>query len=176
MTEVLGRLVASDLESPRGPDASHRLRVPHAFLERGATVEFELPRHLTCAACDGGGCDPCERSGAVTLRGRGEPQELLELSLPKGDREDAFMIRVPERGGLPPAGSNLPRGHLLLRVEPCEESQASQSLRRTKPSLKPRPTLPSLRVVVSSRSPLTLLLLAGLALAILATIWILSKQ
>ena len=176
MTEVLGRLVASDLESPRGPDALHRLRVPHAFLKRGATVEFELPRHLTCAACDGGGCDPCERSGAVTLRGRGDPTELLELSLPKGDRDDPFLIRVPERGGLPPVGSELPRGHLLLRVEPCEESQATPTLRRTKPSIKPRASIPSLRVAVASQSRSALLLWGVLALAILATIWILLRK
>lgn len=176
MTEVLGRLLASDLESPRGPDASHRLRVPRAFLARGATVEFELPRHLTCAACDGGGCDRCERSGAVTLRGRGDPIERLELSLPQGDREEAFVIRVPERGGMPPAGSGLPRGHLLLRVEPCEASQASPTLRRTKPSLKPRPTIPSLRVLAASQSRVALLLWGGLALAIFTTIWILSRK
>jgi hypothetical protein len=176
MTEVLGRLLASDLESPRGPDASHRLRVPHGFLKRGATVEFELPRHLTCAACDGGGCDPCERSGAVTLRGRGDPSELVELSLPKGERAEAFMIRVPERGGLPPAGSHLPRGHLLLRVEPCEESQASPTLRRTKPSLKPRPTIPSLRVAGALLSPLALVVGGALALAILVTIWIVLRK
>jgi hypothetical protein len=139
-------------------------------------VEFELPRHLTCAACEGGGCDPCERSGAVTLRGRGDPIELVELSLPKGDRDEPFVIRLPERGGMPPAGSDLPRGHLLLRVEPCEESQASPTLRRTKPSFKPRPKIPSLRVVASSQSRAALLLWGVLVLAILTTIWILSRK
>lgn len=139
-------------------------------------MEFELPRNLTCAACEGGGCDACERSGAVTLRGRGDPVELVELSLPKGERDEPFLIRVPERGGLPPAGSELSRGHLLLRVEPCEDSQASPTLRRTKPSIKPRPSIPSLRVAMASQSRPALLLGGALALAILATIWILLRR
>lgn len=77
---------------------------------------------------------------------------------------------------MPPAGSDLPRGHLLLRVEPCEESQASPTLRRTKPSFKPRPKIPSLRVVASSQSRAALLLWGVLVLAILTTIWILSRK
>lgn len=139
-------------------------------------MEFELPRHLTCAACDGGGCDPCERSGAVTLRGRGDPSEILELSLPKGDRDDPFLIRLPERGGLPPAGSVLPRGHLLLRVEPCAESEASPTLRRTKPSIKPRPKVPSLRVAAATRPRATIVIAGVVALAILVTIWLLLRK
>jgi hypothetical protein len=31
------------------------------------------------------------------------------------------MIRIPEKGGLPPEGSKLPRGLLLLRVETSEK-------------------------------------------------------
>jgi hypothetical protein len=102
--------------------------VPRVWLERGETVEFELPRHLTCAACDGGGCDVCQRSGAVTLRGRHELGESVEVSLPRGARDEAFLIRIPERGGLPPEGSTLPRGHLLLRIEPSAGEQASASV------------------------------------------------
>src|SRR5215813_3571804 len=117
MAGVLGRVVSADLGRPRGPDANHRIRVPHAWLKRGAVVELELPRHLVCAACDGGGCDTCERSGAVTLRERGEPADLVEVTLP-GEHTDTFVIRLPERGGLPPHGSGLPRGNLLLKVEP----------------------------------------------------------
>lgn len=128
MAEVLGRVVTSDLECPRGPDASHRIRVPKSWLEQGATVELELPRHLTCAACDGGGCDVCERSGAVTLRGRGEPSDLVEVSLPATMVKDVFVIRIPEYGGLPATGSGLPRGHLLLRIEASADGDASVSL------------------------------------------------
>jgi hypothetical protein len=98
-------------------------------------VELELPRHLICAACDGGGCDTCERSGGVTLRERGEPPDLIEVALP-GEKHEAFVIRLPERGGLPPEGSGLPRGNLLLRVEPSVEADASVSLAIRHPELE----------------------------------------
>lgn len=97
-------------------------------------IELELPRNLVCATCDGGGCDSCERSGAVTLRGRGEPADLLRVTLP-GEQSEAFVIRLPERGGLPPLGSGLPRGHLLLRVEPSAQADASVSLATSLPAL-----------------------------------------
>jgi hypothetical protein len=127
MTGVLGRVAKSDLASPRGPDAIHRVRVPKSWLGEGATVELELPRHLSCAACEGGGCDVCQRSGALTLRGRNEPSDLLQVSLPRGEREDVFVIRIPGRGGLPPEGSELPRGLLLLRVEPSAAEEVSRT-------------------------------------------------
>jgi hypothetical protein len=153
MTGVLGRVAKSDLAVPRGPDAIHRIRVPREWLERGATVEFELPRHLSCAACDGGGCDACHRSGAVTLRGRNEPSDLVEVSLPAGARDDAFVIRIPERGGFAPDAS-LPRGLLLLRVEPCaDEAGASVTVRGRGVSLVDIPIVHALRS--SLRAPLS---------------------
>ena len=110
------------------------MRVPRTWLARGAVVELELPRNLVCATCDGGGCDVCERSGAVTLRGRGEPADLLRVTLP-GEQRESFVIRLPERGGLPPLGSGLPRGHLLLRVEPSARADANVSLATSLPAL-----------------------------------------
>lgn len=103
----------------------HRIRVPRAWLEAGDVVEFEVPRNLSCATCDGGGCDQCERAGAITLRGRNELPEILSVTLPmrKSDANDSrgVVIRIPEQGGLPPEdGELLPRGLLLLRVEPAE--------------------------------------------------------
>src|SRR3954447_11244320 len=134
MAEVLGRVVAGDLERPRGPDANHRVRVPRTWLERGALVELELPRNLVCAACDGGGCDVCERSGAATLRGRGNPADLRRVTL-RGAQSEPFVIRLPERGGLPPLGSGLPRGHLLLRVEPSAQADVNVCLATSVPAL-----------------------------------------
>jgi hypothetical protein len=173
MAEVLGRVVSGDLGRPRGPDANHRIRVPLAWLERGAVVELELPRHLVCAACDGGGCDACERSGAVTLRERGEPADLVEVTLP-GEQADTFVIRLPERGGLPPLGSGLPRGNLLLRVEPSEEVDTTVALasgpapfEAARRALTERP-----RVVLVAR---VLAAAVGLGVILLA-IWLLSRR
>ena len=69
VSEVLARVTARTHDEPRGPDVEHRIRVPRAWLDAGLAVEFELPRNLCCAACKGGGCDVCQRSGAISLRG-----------------------------------------------------------------------------------------------------------
>ena len=101
------------------------LTVPSAWIGGGATLEFELPRNLACAACGGGGCDACERSGAVTLRGRKDLAELIEVTLPHPDSaqgaELGVVMRIPGRGGLPEDGSDLPRGNLLLTVRAGDE-------------------------------------------------------
>jgi hypothetical protein len=120
VAEQLGR-VTGDLDAPRGPDVAHRVTVPELFLIAGATIELSLPRNLACARCDGGGCDACERSGAVSIRKRSDPSEPLRVTLPRNEaRTDSLasglVVRVPERGGLAPEFSGLPRGHLLLRV------------------------------------------------------------
>lgn len=152
MPEVLAKVTTRTLNVPRGPDVLHRIRVPGAWLESGEVVEFELPRNLTCAACDGGGCDACERSGAISLRGRQELPEILSVTLPmrKPDAESdgrGVVIRIPEQGGLPPAdGELLPRGLLLLRVEPAEVADPGVS--RVAPSAPPGPSL-SQRVILS---------------------------
>jgi hypothetical protein len=140
------------MDAPRGPDVVHRIRVPRAWLEAGESVELELPRNLSCAACDGGGCDLCERAGAVALRGRNELPELLSVTLPKRQAQAAgetrgIVIRIPEQGGLPPEGMALPRGLLLLRVELAETADPGVSLVRP-------PELPILeRVAHSLRVP-----------------------
>ena len=180
MSEVLARVTTRTLDVPRGPDVVHRIRVPRAWLEAGAVVEFELPRNLACAACEGGGCDICERAGAITLRGRAELPELLRVTLPARPRESngevrGVVIRIPEQGGLPPEhGEVLPRGLLLLRVELAEAPDPGVS--RVVPTASPPSSLQrlSLRLSLRARQSLdkptwwvaaivAIVLLAGLA-------------
>jgi len=151
--------------------------VPAAWLESGELVEFELPRNLTCAACDGGGCDACERAGAITLRGREELPEILSVTLPTrkphaDSQARTVVIRIPEQGGLPPEnGESLPRGLLLLRVEPAKVADPGVTrVAPSAPSLSARVIL-SLRVPASRRgrawllaAAVALVLLAGLAI------------
>jgi len=117
-------------------------------------VEFEVPRNLSCAACDGGGCDSCGRAGAITLRGRNELPELITVTLPVRNSEAngearGVVIRIPEQGGLPPAEDEaLPRGMLLLRVEPAEVGDAGVSL-----VLQPEAPVSKERVALSLRVP-----------------------
>jgi len=102
------------------------------WIEEGSVIEFELPRHLTCRACEGGGCDTCDRSGAVTLRDRGEPPDLVEVTLPSRPENESFVIRIPERGGLASEESGLPRGQLFLRIE-AVDSEPSASVSKVVP-------------------------------------------
>lgn len=143
MPKVLARVTAP-LDAARGPDVLHRVEVPEAWLESGATIEFELPRNLRCAACDGGGCDACGRSGAISLRGHDEPPELVRVTLPKSTAaaecssppRRALTLRIPGHGGLP-AEPERPRGLLLLRVTPGEASDPALSRVRLSESAAP---------------------------------------
>jgi hypothetical protein len=179
VSEILARVTNRTLNVPRGPDVLHRIRVPQAWLESGEVIEFELPRNLACAACEGGGCDTCERAGAITLRGRHELPEILSVTLPirQSDAEGearSVVIRIPEQGGLPPEdGHALPRGLLLLRVEPAEV--ADPGVTRVAP---PAPRL-SQRVMHSLHIPESprvraWLLAAAMAIVVLAGLAILA--
>jgi hypothetical protein len=139
VASVLGRITTSD-DSPRGPDVKHRIRVKNRWLERGEAIEFVLPRNLACANCDGGGCDTCEGAGALSLRERTDPAEVVQVVLPAtpmgdDDKLRAVALRIPERGGA--GDGRLPRGLLILTVVGAE--QADEGVRRVHPSLSPPP-------------------------------------
>jgi hypothetical protein len=159
--EVLGKITATG-RFPRGPDAKHRIAVDREWLEEGAAIEIELPRNLTCAACDGGGCDTCERSGAVSVRSRGEARERIQVTLPAcgaSSETRGIVLRIPDSGGLAAPESDLPRGILLLSVLGSE--QADASVRMIHSTLPP----PEVIARLSSRAP------AGLARRPLLLVW-----
>jgi hypothetical protein len=140
VSKVLGKLLNDDPNGPRGPDVVHRIRVPSGWLDQGATIEFEVPRNLTCAQCGGGGCDACQRAGAITLRGREEPGEVVQVTLPQRDADGDgtardVVLRIPGRGGIPGLDSDLPRGVMMLRISSAEG--ADDKVWRTEPSLIP---------------------------------------
>jgi len=156
--KVLGRITTAD--GPRGPDVELRVSVPSEWIAEGATLEIELPRNLLCAACKGGGCDACDRSGAVSVRGKKDPIERVEVTLPAASPDSApvpsegrtLVVRIPDRGGAPAEGSDLPRGHLLLSVSTGPElsrgvSRLEQSrlLEAAAKAASERPALPSSR-------------------------------
>jgi hypothetical protein len=118
------------------------VKVRREWLTVGEVVELELPRNLACASCGGGGCDACGRSGAITLRQRDEPAEMVEITLPARRGEElpdsrGITLRIPELGGLPEPGSELPRGVLLLTVVPSPEPDPNIKLLRGVPSKRP---------------------------------------
>jgi hypothetical protein len=71
------------IETLRGADVSLRVAVPWQWLSEGRTIEVELPRNLVCANCAGGGCGVCGNSGAISVRGRGELPEIIQVYLPE---------------------------------------------------------------------------------------------
>jgi hypothetical protein len=153
-SKILGKITAST-DRPRGPDVEYRLSVPEDWIERGVTLELEMPRNLTCAACKGGGCDLCDRSGAVSLRGRKDPAELVEITMPRRDPAEpeamTFTLRLPARGGLPPEGTELPRGNLLLAIRPGPVPERGVK-RLAAPSIPPG-EIPEVQDVASTAAP-----------------------
>jgi hypothetical protein len=134
------------------------LSVPEDWMLSGATLLIELPRNLACAGCHGGGCDKCERSGAVSLRSRRAEVETVEVTLPKHVPEDAapsslaptdgqkkrsVVVRIPERGGLPPPAEELPRGNLLLSIRPGPAPSRGVTRLKT-PSVPAPPIVPEI--------------------------------
>jgi hypothetical protein len=131
---------------------SLQIAVPRLWLLEGRSIEIELPRNLVCANCSGGGCGHCQQSGAITVRGRGELPELVQVCLPEqasSDTQESMLviarrdsnssdsgsasrnpvrpltIRIPECGGLPEPGSTgIVRGCLFLHVGIAEQPSA----------------------------------------------------
>ena len=156
------------------------------WLVVGEVVELELPRNLACATCGGGGCDACGRSGAITLRKRDEPAEVVEVTLPARSGDElpdsrGITLRIPEQGGLPPPDSDLPRGVLLLTVVPSPEPDPSIKLLRGVPSKRPPASIVDSdempTAVVEAAAPRRLsaarvIVIAALILWILLLIWL----
>jgi hypothetical protein len=155
---VLAR-VTEDLDQPRGPDAMHAIEVPNAWFVEAASVELRLPRLLSCARCEGGGCDVCGRRGAFEQAGTGAPSEIV-VSLPAQPEgmTAPVRLRLPGHGARAAEDSGLPNGHLLLTVvpRPLEASLVSTSVRKLPTSVVVQPDLPAwiwavLRVLIRFR-------------------------
>ena len=90
MAKPLAQVTDVDaLDAHDGTCARVTITVPSAWA--GATLAIVVPRRMSCERCGGGGCDSCDRSGA--LRAPDEARELrLTLPCPVGD---GALIRVP---------------------------------------------------------------------------------
>jgi hypothetical protein len=108
------------LAADRGPDVVHQVSLPASWLEQGASIECELPRKLRCAPCDGGGCDACERSGAIAMYEPGQAPRRVVVHLSPGSRTPR-SVRLLEQGGTGTDPAR-PRGCLMLRLEPGRTS------------------------------------------------------
>src|SRR5690606_37205531 len=124
MAAVLGK-VWSEPSAARGPDVAMSVRVPAKWLGSDAVLRVTLPRRLPCARCDGGGCDRCERRGAITLREEGASPEWVDVSVGLS-AEQAVTLRIPEHGGH--SNEGFARGLLLLTLCPAEQPDPAVQL------------------------------------------------
>jgi hypothetical protein len=88
VAEILGKVTRA-IEPVRGADVVLKISVLEEWLLEGRCIEVELPRNLVCAQCGGGGCSKCNNSGAVSLRGRNELPEMVQVSLPEQGSVDS---------------------------------------------------------------------------------------
>ncbi|WP_437731575.1 hypothetical protein [Sorangium sp. So ce1335] len=121
----LGQLVdREDLDASDGPRGRLSIAVPAAWTRGGADIEIAVPARVSCARCDGGGCDGCARSGAHRA-----PAELaartLRLRLP-ADLAGGATFRLVR-----PFGEHAPLDQLLVDVR--ADSEASPGVRRIAP-------------------------------------------
>ncbi|MDC0678575.1 hypothetical protein [Sorangium atrum] len=126
----MGRAELAQLIDREGLDASDGSRgrlaiaVPAAWARDGADIEVAVPARVTCARCDGGGCDSCARSGAHRA-----PTEVaartLRLRLPP-DLSGGVTLRLVR-----PFGELAPLDQLLVELR--EGSAASPGVHRVTP-------------------------------------------
>src|SRR6185295_18793650 len=99
-------------------DVACSIEVPENWFWVGATLQIALPRLLSCARCDGGGCDACERRGAFEQAAAGTAREVaVVLPVLHPERCVPVRLRLPALGARA-AEQGLPAGHLLLTVVP----------------------------------------------------------
>jgi hypothetical protein len=91
-------VLGSVLEGARLDDPSLRVAllkvdVKPAWLASGGALFVDLPRRLSCAACEGGGCSRCKNSGGFRLADA-QDRAPLRVEIAKTNR-DVMRIRVP---------------------------------------------------------------------------------
>lgn len=144
----------SALDACAGARARLAVDVPAGWLLGGADLTISAPLRLACARCDGGGCDGCERSGA--LRAPEDPaMRVLHARLPAmRDASAAVALRIPA-----PFGEDHPIAQLLVEVRAA--AAPSALVRRVdSPLAIARATPPAPRVLMVAAA------LVALALAL----------
>jgi hypothetical protein len=120
-----------ELDRAPGPRGRLVVEVPAPWLAAGDAVEIVVPRRMTCARCEGGGCDDCGRSGALRLPAD-ETARTLQLRLPvQGTARN--VVRLVRPLG-PEAG--IEQLSVELRVAP-EPSPFCQRLAPPEPTVRP---------------------------------------
>jgi hypothetical protein len=141
------------LDASTGSRGRVRLAIPERWARDGGDIELTVPVRVTCARCDGGGCDGCERSGAH--RTPAEPAgRTLRLRLPR-DPGCTVTLRLVR-----PFGDQAPLDQLLVEID-VSAGDASPGITRIEP-----PPAPPLARPARLRAPLVVALLVAAAAVI----------
>ncbi len=118
MAESLARVVdPRALDEATGGRVRLAVVVPERWLDDGADLLLSLPARLSCARCDGGGCDGCARSGALRMP-EDEADRRLRASVPPGSSR-GVALRIPH-----PFGPDHAVAQLLIEVRAGEAASA----------------------------------------------------
>jgi hypothetical protein len=152
----LGRVLdPNELDRADGQRGRLTIDVLTEWLVAGDTVELVAPARIVCARCEGGGCDACERSGALRLNGD-VTARTIRLTLPP-TTSSRVLVRL-----LRPLGDDA--GLEQLSVEVRASSTPGASCRRVEPATSRGPSL-TLRSVALG---IAIVVLFALAVAVSA--------
>jgi hypothetical protein len=94
--QALGRLLdPAALDASKGPRAKLRIEAPPEWLAAGGELEVPAPARLVCARCDGGGCDGCNRSGALAAPADPDARTIHATLPPDSDGGVALRLLHP---------------------------------------------------------------------------------
>jgi hypothetical protein len=109
---VLGRVLDPEaIHAMTGPSGRLELRVSPGW--GGRMVEVVAPARVACSRCDGGGCDACNRSGAIKLD-PSPARRTLTVCLPR-DLSGGVALRIVH-----PFGEGGALEVLVLEVRPSD--------------------------------------------------------
>ena len=159
----LGRVLdPSALDASTGPRARLRVDVPESWLAEGAELSLTVPARLSCARCDGGGCDGCARSGALRAPEQAEAR-VVRAQVPR-IAESAVAIRITY-----PFGAD--HGIEQLLVELRAAAQPSTMVKRIEPPRTTRTSAPSPALARRPPSPWPFFALVITVAAIVAALF-----
>lgn len=91
MTESLAKIELPEA-GVRAGDALWDVALPRAWFDGEHRATLTLPRRLSCALCEGGGCDACARSGVLDAGSSSE----VDVTVPRlTEDQTAVRMRVP---------------------------------------------------------------------------------
>jgi hypothetical protein len=163
MGEELGRVLdPAALEACSKPRGRLAIEVPAAWA--GGEIEIALPARVTCARCDGGGCDGCARRGGHRLEGDAA-ERTVRVRLPQS-LDGGVVIRLVSPLGADEEGL----AQLLLEARLGAASACVTFLPGS--AMIPAPRVPR----VTPMSPRAFAACVALALALVATLAIVTAR